>query len=256
MNKKILLLVMITLAFNLKLSAQRSAFRSGYIRIGINKTGDGLDQLLSPKQNVFDGRYGAGTGYVFETGRIFYFGKKSAEHRPLNFGLDWTYISLNYNKMDKWEDYGRASGATDVDVSGSKTAAAVSSKLGPVISFNPIEKLVIDARFQVTPVLRFFDLDYSQNYGEPDEQSFTFVNYQKEEIDNSFEAESWKNRIAFGVATSFGISIRRKAVGFAIDYVSGKVNSYYEATEGSLGSSAGKEKIPVHNLQFKLSLTL
>ncbi|SEB16346.1 hypothetical protein [Pedobacter hartonius] len=256
MNKILLPFMVFICVFNLKLTAQRSAFRSGYIRIGINKIGDGLDQQLSPKQNVFDGRYGAGTGYVFETGHIFYFGKKSAENQPVNFGLDWTYISLNYNKMDEWEDYGRAAGATEIDVSGTKTAAAISSKLGPVISFNPIGKLVIDARFQVAPVLRFFDLDYSQNYGEPNQQSFTFVNYQKEEMDDSFEAESFKNRIAFGLATSFGITIRRKAIGFAIDYVSGKVNSYYEATEGSLGSSAGKEKIPVHNLQFKLSLSL
>lgn len=256
MKKNLLLLVLALLAFSTELSAQRSAFRSGYLRLGINTLGDGLDQKLSPKQNVFNGKYGAGTGYVFETGRVFYFAKKSTEQQLINFGLDWTYISLNYNKMDKWEDYGRASGSTDVDVSGTKIAAAISSKLGPVISFNPIEKLVIDARFQVAPVIRFFDLDYSQNYAAPNEQSFSFVNYEKEETDQNFEAESFKNRIAFGLATSYGITIRRKAIGFAIDYVSGKVNSYYQATEGTLGSTAGKEKIPVHNLQFKLSLTL
>jgi hypothetical protein len=256
MKKNLLLFMLTLLVFSMESRAQRSAFRSGYLRLGINALGDDLDQKLSPKQNIFDGKYGAGTGYVFETGRVFYFGKKTVDHQLLNFGLDWTYISLNYNKMDKWEDYGRASGSTDIDVSGTKIAAAISSKLGPVISFNPIEKLVIDARFQVAPVIRFFDLEYSENYGEANERSFSFVNYDMEETDQDFDPESVKNRIAFGVATSFGITVRRKAIGFAIDYISGNVKSYYQASEGALGSSNGKEKIPVHNLQFKLSLTL
>jgi hypothetical protein len=256
MKKNLILFMLALLAFSLESSAQRSAFRSGYLRLGINSLGENLDQKLSPKQNIFDGKYGAGTGYVFETGRVFYFGKKTSEHQLVNFGLDWTYISLNYNKMDKWEAYGRASGATDVDVSGTKIAAAIASKLGPVISFNPIEKLVIDARFQVSPVIRFFDLEYSENYGQTNERSFSFVNDAQKETDADFEAESAKNRIAFGLATSFGVTVRRKAIGFAIDYISGNVKSYYQASGGAQGSSAGKENIPVHNLQFKLSLTL
>lgn len=100
----------IAVCISLNLQAQeRSVFRSGYMRLGINKLGDELDNGLSPKENIFDNRYGAGIGYVFEFGRIYYF--KNRQNKSLvNFGLDWTVLSLNYNKMDKWKDYAIASG--------------------------------------------------------------------------------------------------------------------------------------------------
>jgi hypothetical protein len=43
----------------------RSAFRKGYQRIGISTLGNQLDNSLSPKENVFNGNFGAGTGFVF-----------------------------------------------------------------------------------------------------------------------------------------------------------------------------------------------
>lgn len=255
MNKTLLLISVFLLTATVQVNAQdRSAFRSGYIRLGINKLGDDLDKSISPKQNVFDGRYGAGTGYVFETGRVFYFMGRT-QPKLINFGLDWTYLSLNYNKMDKWATYGRDRGATDVTVDGTKIAAAISSKLGPVISFNPIEKLVIDARFQVAPVVRFFDFGYSENGGKANEQYFSFTNYEGDGTEE-YDGESVKNRIAFGVATSFGVTLRRKAIGFAVDYISGDVKSNYESGGGTSISSSGKENIPVHHIQFKLSFTL
>jgi len=255
MKQKLIFLAVVLLSFNSRLSAQRSAFRTGYLRIGINTLGDDLNFNLTPKQNIFDGRYGAGTGYVFEAGRLFYFKKRSAEPTLINFGLDWTYFSLNYNKMDKWNEYARSMGGSEENVSGTKTAAAISTKLGPVISLNIIEKLVLDARFQVAPLFRFFDLNYEQNYGQPNGQYFTFIGTGTAN-DEDFDGESVKNRISFGVATSFGITIRRKAFGLAVDYISGKVNNYYEASESVLSTTSGKEKIPAHNLQLKLSLTL
>jgi hypothetical protein len=257
MKKNLFFLVVIFFTFSALSYAQtRSAFRTGYTRLGINKLGSDLDYNLSPKQNVFDGRYGAGTGYVFEFGRIFYFANsETTMPKLINFGLDWTILSLNYNKMDKWEKYARATSTGEYFIDGTKIAAAISSKLGPVISFNPVEKLVIDARFQVAPVVRFFDLTYADNYEQPNERYFSFINYAGEETESDYNPESVKNRIAFGVATSFGITVRRKAIGLSIDYISGDVKSNYEyasATE----SSNGKVKIPAKNLQLKLSLSL
>ena len=249
------LLLAVVLTASLQLNAQeRSPFRNSYTRLGINKLGDPLDNSLSPKENVFEGRYGAGTGYVFEFGRVFYFLSKD-QGRMFNVGLDWTYLSLNYNKMDGWDKYGAASGAADYYVDGTKTAAAISSKLGPVFSINPIEQLVIDARFQFAPTGRFFDLSYYEEDQNPDGRYFEFVNSQQEDMDENYDSEAIKNRIAFGVQTNFGITLRRKGIGLAIDYMTGSVKSNFEAQDTG-GLSFGKEKIKAPGIQFKLSFSL
>ncbi|HKG08105.1 MAG TPA: hypothetical protein VKB19_16695 [Pedobacter sp.] len=250
-NKLLLLALLCAGCFHLN-AQERSVFRSGYTRLGINKLGSDLDNSLSPKQNVFDGNYGAGTGYVLEFGRIFYF-KDAEEQRLVNYGLDWTYLSLNYNKMDQWEKYGEAAGVPDFYVDGSGTAAAISSKVGPILSINPIEALVVDVRLQIAPTLRFFDISYFEEDQDETGRYFSFMNSQVEEDD--YDSEAIKNRLAFGIAANFGITVRRKAIGLSIDYISGKVKSNYEAGDVS-GLSYGKEKIPAHNLQVKLSFSL
>jgi len=256
MKIKLLLFTIFSVATT-QLSAQniRSPFRTGYFRLGINTLGKSLDNSLTPKENVFDGRYGATTGYVFEFGRLFYF-QKSTPKKKINFGLDWTILSFNYNKMEKWDEYASASGVADVNISGTRIAAAVSSKLGPVVSFNAVEKLIIDVRFQVIPTIRFFDQEYYDNETEENQRSFSFTNRGREETEDGYDGESIKNRIAFGVGTGFGITVRRSAFGLSLDYITGKVNSNYDALDGQGNHTFGKEKIPVSNMQVKLSLTL
>lgn len=248
-----LLAVMLTASFHVN-AQNRSVFRSGYLRLGINTLGSDLDPALTPKQNVFDGRYGAGSGYVLEMGRIFYFVKR-AEKTMVNYGLDWTYFSLNYNSLDKWEDYGAAASPQNYYVDGEKLAAAISTKIGPVVSINLIERVVLDARFQLAPTFRLFDLSYAENEGTEEERNFSFTNYRSGENDENYDAESTKNRVGYGLQTNFGLTLRRKAIGISIDYISGKAKSSYEALDQT-GVSFGKEKIKANNLQLKLSLTL
>ena len=254
MKIKVLLAVLL-LSVSFQLHAQeRSAFRAGYLRLGINELGDALDQRMSPISNIFNGNYGAPRGLALEFGRIHYFGSK--EHTgALNVGLDWTILSLNYNKLNKWEVYGDNSGAQTIEITGKKTAFAASTKLGPVISLNLIEKIVIDARFQFAPTVRFFDFSYRENPGLNSERYFSFTNYSKELEDANFNAESVKNRLAFGLGRSFGVTLRRNALGVSADYITGNVKSYYEAINPNFGEASGKDKIPFHNVQLTLNLT-
>jgi hypothetical protein len=241
---------------SLNIQAQeRSTFRSGYARLGINKLGSKLDNNLSPKENIFQNRYGAGTGYVFEFGHIYYFKNRQID-RQINYGLDWTILSFNYNKMDKWDDYTPSSATSDSYTDGLEIAAAISTKLGPTISFNPVERLVIDLRFQIAPTLRFFDFSYYEFEGESNVRYFNFINDSESSTDESFDGENIKNRLAFGVATGIGITVRRKAVGVSMDYMIGKVNSNYDAFDSISGNTFGKEKIQANTVQFKLSFTL
>ncbi len=246
------LLAVILLSVTFQLNAQeRSAFRSGYLRLGINELGDPLDQSMSPIRNIFDGRYGASRGYALEFGNIYYFGSK--DHKGFfNVGLDWTILSFNYNKLDKWEEYGANSGAKNVEIGGKKFALSASTKLGPVISMNLIEKIVIDARFQFAPTVRYYDFSYRENPGQNSERYFSFTNYSKAIEDPSFNAESIKNRLSFGLARSFGVTLRRNTLGVSADYITGDVKSYYEAINPNFGETSGKDKIPFHNVQLTL----
>ena len=256
-NMKTIKILICAVLFFTQLHAQnsRSAFRKGYQRIGISTLGNKLDNNLSPKENVFNGNFGAGTGFVFESGHIYYF-KSTKSNSKINYGLDWTITSITYNKLNGWDDYANASGAEDVTVNGSKISMAFASKLGPVVSFNPVEKLVIDVHFQVAPVARVTDMDYVKNEGQPNFTSFSFYNYGQEEIDQNYDAKSFKNILSFGVGTNFGISVRRKAIGLALDYTSVNAKTNYDAYEGEDNHTFGKEKISTHSLQLKLSLSL
>lgn len=158
--------------------------------------------------------------------------------------------------MEKWEAYAAASGTPEAYVEDSMTAAAVSTKLGPTISFNLVEKFLIDVRLQLAPTVRFFDFGYSENEMSGNGRSFYFINESGTSSDEDYDAESIKNRLAYGLETSIGLTLRRKAIGLSIDCISGKVKSNFEAYDSETGTTFGKEKIKTSNLQFKLSFTL
>ena len=52
-------LLFVTVQLN---AQERSAYRAGYLRLGVNIVGDPLLNALSPKENNFEGRYGASGG--------------------------------------------------------------------------------------------------------------------------------------------------------------------------------------------------
>lgn len=253
--KKLYLVLALSFIMITGINAQsRSAFRSGYLRVGLNALGNDLEFDQSPKQNVFDGNFGAAQGYVLELGRIFYLKDRSLI-APLNYGIDWTYLSLNYNELDQWDAYGVATGQSYA-LGGENLAAAVSTKIGPVVSFNLIDKVVVDARLQLAPTFRLFDMSYYEmDQNGDDARYFSFTDDMSGAGDDDYNADSFSNRVGFGIQTNFGLTLRRKAIGVALDVVSGSVKNSYEALENGT-TSFGKEKIKATNVQFKLSLTL
>ena len=138
-----------------------SRLSRGYLRLGFSNFGQELNDDLSNFSvddggmandatmlgNLMDGRYGAKRGYVLEFGRNYYFNQNSL--LPLfdtKIGLDWTQLSLTYNELD-WSpliERDRAAGYEVDDMS--FFAVSASSKIGPVISINFINKLVLDVR--------------------------------------------------------------------------------------------------------------
>ena len=61
---------------------------------------------------------------------------------------------------------------------------------------------------------------------------------------------------ALGIVESFGITVRRKAIGLSIDYLIGKPDTPYNGAEAGESGAGGKEKIKSNSFQAKLSFTL
>jgi len=217
---------------------KKTVFRKSYIKLGFDKLGVDLDNNLSPIENVKAGSYGASTGYVLDFGHIFYFRNRDKNYK-INFGLDWTILSLGYAKLDKWEAYA-ASQSPDASIDEPAMSAALATKLGPVIAYNPVDKLVIEGRFQVAYMVRRNELSYYDYNEDEDKSSYFSINNET---------------IKPGIATSVGITLRYGFIGFAVDYISAKHNTAYEAKEPFEPSYTAEEKIHSHDLQVKVSFT-
>lgn len=218
----------------------KTPFKRGYIRLGINKLGSDLNPAVSPLENVKKGSLGAGNGYTLEFGHIFYFLSRK-ERRVFNAGLDWTILNLNYTPLDKWQDYGEKRNENP-DPEGTNLAGIVTSRLGPVIAINPADKLVIEARFQLSYGLYVPVVDYSMDSDNNTYYSFGFDN------ENFFDSK--------GLGTSFGATVRYGFFGFSVDMSNAKIPVAYYIDEPGKPEVTGSEKIPFKNFQVKVSFTL
>ncbi|MEC3878820.1 hypothetical protein [Parapedobacter sp. 10938] len=252
-----------------QITRNESKLSRGYLRLGFSNFGQELNDDLSNfsvddgglasdatmLENLLDGRYGAKRGYVFEFGRNYYFNKNSL--LPIfdtKIGLDWTQLSLTYNELD-WSsiiERDRAAGY-EVDEMGF-FAASASSKIGPVISINFIDKLVLDVRAQLAATYFVNGLDYYA-YSEDDERYFTFMPEEEdsEEVDG---IAAFGKLGKFGFKQNYGATVRYSVIGLSIDYFPGSFKYAYETSEGGGDVQAGEEKFKNNVFQIKLSLTL
>lgn len=237
----------------------------GYLRLGFSNFGQELKDDLSNFSvnggsgfegetsllaNAREGRYGSKRGYAFEFGRNYYFHKNSL--LPVfdaRLGVDWTQLSLTYNQLDL-SDAAAIDEANGYEVEGTSFfAASASSKIGPVFSFSPINKLVIDVRVQLAAIYNFTSVDYyAYNESTEEEKYFSFFPEEAEDEDGLSAITKAGN---FGFKTNYGVTVRYAGLGLALDYFPGKIKSSYQSNEGS-----GEEKFKNNMFQIKLSLTL
>ncbi|MCO5235820.1 MAG: hypothetical protein M9933_06085 [Chitinophagaceae bacterium] len=116
------------------------------------------------------------------------------------------------------------------------------SKLGPVIAVNPADKLVIEARFQLTYALHYSVFDY----------------YVKKENNQSYDFwlddENYFN--TRGMGTNIGAMVCYGFFGFAVDMSNAKIPVTYYIDEPGKPEVTGSEKIPFKSFQVKVSFTL
>jgi hypothetical protein len=217
----------------------KTPFKRGYIRLGLNMLGSDLNPSLSPLENIKKGNLGADNGYTLEFGHIFYFLSRKKQ-RIFNAGLDWTIISLAYNPLDRWKGYASQRNE-NVDL-GTPLHASATSKLGPVIAVNPVSKLVIEARFQLTYALHYSAFDY---YVEKDnDQSYEFW----------LDDENYFN--TRGMGTNIGATVRYGFIGLAVDLSNAKIPTTFYLSQNGQQETSNTEKIAYKHIQLKLSFTL
>ena len=264
-----LLLASATWSFS-QITRDESKLSRGYLRLGFSNFGQELDDDLSNFSvdgggldseatmlgNLLEGRYGAKRGYVLEFGRNYYFNKASL--LPVfntKIGLDWTQLSLTYNELD-WSsiaDRDRAAGY-EVDEMG-YFAASASTKLGPVISINFIDKLVLDVRAQLAATYFVSGLDYYAYKEEGDERYFSFLTEEGLDDDESL-ASAIGQLGKFGLKQNYGATLRFGGIGLGVDYFPGSFKQTYETSEGNGEEQSGEGKFKNNMFQIKLSLTL
>ncbi|MBX2920962.1 MAG: hypothetical protein KF746_02130 [Chitinophagaceae bacterium] len=245
--KQVKLLLVLTLTSFLFSNAQtdsavakpwKTPFKRGYIRLGIDKLGGNLNTAVAPAENIHDGNFGAGYGYTLEFGHIFYFLDRKKQ-RIYNVGLDWTIISLAYNPLDKWKDYASQRNE-NVDM-GTSFHASVASKLGPVVTVNPVSKLVIEARFQLTYALHYSPFEYFAEKENNQSYDFWF------DDENYFDTR--------GIGTNIGATIRYGFIGLAVDLSNAKIPTVSYLSQNGQQETSNTEKIPYKHFQVKVNLT-
>ncbi|SDD37230.1 hypothetical protein SAMN04487894_108172 [Niabella drilacis] len=222
---------------------ERSPFRRGYLRLGISNIPGKLNQAMSPKENILASQYGSGTGYVLEIGKAYYFNRPQAGDR-LGYGLDWTVFSASYNPLNRWKAYETTAG--DPGATTTPAIMGLSSKLGPVLSVNAVEKLVIDARVQLVASASYYNFEYAGG-----SRYFHLINAQKNEDDNGVTSA-----LMLGLKPSFGLTVRRGIIGLALDYAPGKIKMNYEEGTGTSGEyTYGQKELEANSLQLKLNIS-
>lgn len=221
-----------------------------YARLGVGLLGAPLDPNLTPFENVSQGRFGARVGFALEAGKQYYFQKKSLiESIPSKIGMEWLFF--NHLGKPNWDNYHRSRNEGVPIGPEYKDGVFLLAGLGvgPVVSVNPWELVIIDVQACLMGVFSLIDLSYAEHEGTTDERYIEFYPAYEE----SGEESAWSHftkHIGLGVMPNFGITVRRKGLGLSWSYVPGRLRTRYESDQG-----VGKASFPVSTNRLMLSLS-
>jgi len=191
-----------------------------YLRVGASFLNNDFVKQLN--EGDLDEAYSAPTGLNFEIGKYFFLHSEPVADL-FKVGLDASFLSLGYNPL-KWND------PDDPGYSEKTDLTSVGVKLGPVISFNPLENFYADAFVKLAPTM----------------------------LTSLSEMEDLEE-VLFGLKSDVGINLRYKKITLTAGYESGafKYDSYdseYNEETGEYTENTTKEKFPMGMFQIKLGL--
>ncbi len=195
-------------------------FGKFYLRLGASFLNNDFVKQLN--DGDLDGAYSMPTGLNFEIGKYFFLHSEPVADL-FKVGLDASFLSLGYNPV-KWNDPDDPSYVEKTDFT------TIGVKLGPVISFNPLENFYADAFIKLAPTI----------------------------LTSMSEMEDLEE-VLFGLKSDVGVNLRYKKITLTAGYESGafKYNSYdseYNEGTGDYIEHTTKEKFPMGMFQIKLGL--
>jgi hypothetical protein len=191
-----------------------------YLRVGASfLNNDFLKQL---NDDEVGNAYSAPTGLNFELGKYFFLHSEPVADL-FKVGVDATFLSLGYNPL-KWND------PEDPSYSEKSDFTTIGVKLGPVISFNPLGDIYVDAFVKVAPTIL-----------------------------TSVAAMEDLESVLFGWKSDAGVNLRYRKLTLTAGYESGSfkynsANGEYDEATGTYVDSSTKEKFPMGMFQIKLGL--
>ncbi len=202
--------------------------RAKYFNIGYVK------QTLTDK--TFGGDITSDFGVSLSYGKTYYLHKKPIAGM-IKFGLDWTWMDINYAKSTLWmldEDSGSLSKSA-------MHQAEIGMQFGPSVTINPVHHLKVSGYFRVTP-------SYSGLYMDE-----TFHHHYVTML-NAGCAMAWKV-ISLGVEWRWGSA---KYNGLTFDGLDLDEDSFGEEDNPSMGDvmdqmSAPKRKLKTSSMRIYLS---
>lgn len=198
---------------------KKSILRSGFsIKLGVyNPSSD----FAKPEINTSSYKDLVYAGPNFQLGSQFYIGPSIAQNK-LRFGLDVSWLDLSWalGKNDEIQNYDQTSQFFEFSGFG----------LGPLVSYNPVDKLVIDTYVKAVP--SFFLIYNGVDYTDPQASSITLSH----PYDNSYSENALASGL--GVKGLLGFAVRYKFIQTGFEYQWGKTQFYYATTREYTSSIA------------------
>lgn len=115
-------------------------------------------------------------GVALTSGRTYYL-HKNPILGMIKFGLDWSYLDINFSKYDLqgtayggnyYLPDGYDPGYSDYEEENTDMyQAEIGMQFGPSVTVNPIDRLMVNAYFRATPsfAMRYMDEEFTGKYG-------------------------------------------------------------------------------------------
>lgn len=123
--------------------------RAKYFNLGY------VNQTLTDKTQGFDVK--SDFGVSLSNGKTYYLHKKPIAGM-IKFGLDWTWLDINYAKST-WEDKTDIDEQTGEPYSTAIHQAEIGMQFGPSLTINPVHHLKVSGYFRVTPSYSLLYMD-------------------------------------------------------------------------------------------------
>ncbi len=189
----------------------------GYITFNRSYAIGDFGKEVNYLSGIVNGKGNMNKGLGINIGKLYYINSIDLIEE-LRFGIDWTIISWDFVYAHNNDDIDMFSTATNF----------FASKIGPTISYNPIDKLIIDGKLTIQPTLIL--------------------------MNQSFDNDSYLHGSAFKFRTGLSVNTRYKSFMLGFEMSFGKTNMELNNYDDLNGDTNVKTEIPTTRFDLVFGL--